>query len=746
MRERAGKVAGAASLAIGSYYIVWRLLETLNPEHLLLSWLLWLGELWALLLSGAFVMAAWDVRSRAAPPPPDPGITVDVLVPTYDEPTWVVRRTLVASTAMRGTHRTWLLDDGDRPQMRALAAELGCRYLARQSSEGAKAGNLNHALRYATGALVAVFDADHAPDPAFLQRTVGLFCDEKLGFVQTPQEFYNTDSFQHFPGRRGLWHEQSLFFRVLQPGKDRWNSTFFCGSCAVVRRAALDDVGGFPVETVTEDLHLSLELHARGWRSAYVNLPLAFGLAPHDAEAYQSQRVRWGNGAMQVLSLRNPLTTSGLTLAQRIQYAHSLLFWFDGWRSLIFYAMPVIFLTTGILPISTTAAEFLPRFGAHAIATVATHQLLGHGHGGAVRNELFAMVRWWTLLRATTGMLTRRLTFAVTPKVGGSSRRPLAASMSIGAVAAASAAALTVGGWRVATGQETLLAAAAFNVGWATVHVVVAVWALTWLLVGTDRRERTRIAAKLPAGWRSRDGLVGLGEIVDVTERDARLHVRGHAAAFARGQTLELRVWPLRAGTLTAVVRRIQPTDGGVDLGMEWELEARQARWRELVHLVLLAHRHRGLLNGHSTTRVGATSAHEPVVVRSTAGTTLGSSRRDACQRRVAVLTDAAVAAGDWVQLIELDGAESRTYQIDCVELVRFDDRWLRRFSADRCTHSAAHRSDPAVDRTAGPDQQTRTAAPAAQRFAGGAPPNVLVPPLTGEQHNGCPRREVDVR
>jgi cellulose synthase (UDP-forming) len=184
--------------------------------------------------------------------------------------------------------------------MKALAEQLGCRYLARADNAHAKAGNLNHGLAHSSGELVVVFDADHAPRRDFLVKTLGCFDDASVGFVQTPQNFYNLDSYQH--RRRGaggaVWTEQSLFFRVIQRGKDYWNAAFFCGSCAVVRRSALDAIGGFATGTVTEDLHTSIRLHAKGYQSVYHAEALAFGLAPESIEPFIGQRVRWGQGAL----------------------------------------------------------------------------------------------------------------------------------------------------------------------------------------------------------------------------------------------------------------------------------------------------------------------------------------------------------------------------------------------------------------------------------------------------------------
>lgn len=280
-------------------------------------------------------MAGFVRLSVRQAPPARPGITVDVFIPTYNESVALLRKTLLAALAMDYAHCTWLLDDGQRAEMKTLAHELGCNYIARADNANAKAGNLNNALAHSHGDLVVVFDADHAPRRDFLTKTLGYFEDAAVAFVQTPQEYYNLDSYQHHRRRNGrdVWSEQSMFFRVIQRGKDCWNAAFFCGSCATLRRSALDRIGGFATGTITEDLHTSLRLHARGFTSIYHAEPLAFGLAPESFEAFIGQRVRWGQGAMHVWRKEGILTHRGLSWPQRLNYLASALTYFDGWQN-----------------------------------------------------------------------------------------------------------------------------------------------------------------------------------------------------------------------------------------------------------------------------------------------------------------------------------------------------------------------------------------------------------------------------
>jgi cellulose synthase (UDP-forming) len=166
---------------------------------------------------------------------------VDVYVCTYDEPESVLRATLTGCRRLTYPHTTYLLDDGRRPHLTALAAELGAYYLTRPNRVHGKAGNVNHALTETNGDLVLVLDADHVPLPDALGSLVGYFDDERVAVVQTPLDYFNFDSSEHYePGR----HERSVFAEVISPGKDRHDSACWHGSAAMVRRSALRSAGG----------------------------------------------------------------------------------------------------------------------------------------------------------------------------------------------------------------------------------------------------------------------------------------------------------------------------------------------------------------------------------------------------------------------------------------------------------------------------------------------------------------------
>ena len=218
--------------------------------------------------------------------------TVDIFVPTYSEPVEILRRTVLGCQSLRYPRKQiYLLDDQRRPAMRALARELGCHYRDRPDNQHAKAGNMNAALPSTSGELVAVFDADFIPTQDFLERTVGFFMDPQVGLVQTPQNFYSVDAVSRNLGLPGvITEEQQVFMRAAQPGRDSMGAIICHGTSFILRRTALEDIGNFPGETLSEDWATSIKLQAAGYKT-YLSQRTAFrrgGRRVHQASSSRS--------------------------------------------------------------------------------------------------------------------------------------------------------------------------------------------------------------------------------------------------------------------------------------------------------------------------------------------------------------------------------------------------------------------------------------------------------------------------
>ena len=441
-------VALALGTAVVLRYVYWRTTSTLPPvnqlENFIPGFLVYLAEMYSVL------MLALSLFVVAMPLPPRGSRTVDgerlptvdVFVPTYNEDIGLLANTLAAAKAIdypADKLTVWLLDDGGTEQKRnaaavleaqmaearhrdlqALCRDLGVNYLTRAKNEHAKAGNLNNGLEHSRGELIAVFDADHAPARDFLRETVGHFSDDpKLFLVQTPHFFLNPDplernlrTFEKMPS------ENEMFYGIIQRGLDKWNAAFFCGSAAVLRRAALNEAGGFSGLSITEDCETALALHSRGWNSVYVDKPLIAGLQPATFASFIGQRSRWAQGMMQILRFHFPLFKSGLTLAQRLCYMSSTLFWLFPFPRTIFLVAPLFYLFFDLQIFTASGGEFLGYTLAYMLVNLMMQNYLYGSFRWPWISELYEYVQTVHLLPAVVSVMLNpsKPTFKVTAK------------------------------------------------------------------------------------------------------------------------------------------------------------------------------------------------------------------------------------------------------------------------------------------------------------------------------------------
>ncbi|HEV7318242.1 MAG TPA: cellulose synthase catalytic subunit [Ensifer sp.] len=298
---------------------------------------------------------------------------VDIFICTYNEPIEVLEKSILLALAIDyGPKTVWVLDDTRRPWVEQLCAEVGARYLKRANNHGAKAGNLNNALRATSletnAPLILVLDADFAPQPNILTRMVGLFHDPKAAVVQTPQFFYNADPIQHNLMVQRSWvDDQRIFFDVFQPAKDAWGCAFCVGTSFLVRRDRLELIGGFPDEAICEDLNLSYTLMRKGYRTHWLNERLSVGLSAEGLPEYISQRMRWCLGTIQVALLKDgPIFGAGYSFIQRLQFVHGLLNWFCKPFIVLMLIAPAIYWFAGLPAFEADYLTFL-RYGLPAL-------------------------------------------------------------------------------------------------------------------------------------------------------------------------------------------------------------------------------------------------------------------------------------------------------------------------------------------------------------------------------------------
>lgn len=409
------------TLGVYLYYLVYRLTYTINPDALTFSLLFFYAELHGFVALALYFFQLWNPITRQSRPAP-PGMAVDVLIPTYNEDIDLIRKTALACIQMRYPHKTYILDDGNRPEVARLAEELGCLYGARTQRTHAKAGNLNHGLAMAGGDFVAIFDADYVPQPDFLEKTLGYFADEKVALVQTPHHYYNVDSFQfRINMKKGdKWNEQDMFYRMMMPGRDYWDSTFFAGTSAVIRTKALREVGGFATATITEDVETTVQLYKRGWKGVYHNEVLSTGLAAKDLRSYHTQKLRWAEGNINMLFTENPLWTKGLTLPQRICFFATVFGWFIGLPKLIYFITPAVMLLTGWYPIHPFDWPFIWRYLIFLTVSIVGFKIASRGYGRVRFDEAYNMMNFFVLIKAMSKSFFRlKSDFIVTEKGRG---------------------------------------------------------------------------------------------------------------------------------------------------------------------------------------------------------------------------------------------------------------------------------------------------------------------------------------
>jgi len=391
----------------------------------------------------------------------------------------------------------------------------------RPDNEGAKAGNLNAAMKRTRGELIAIFDADHVPVRGFLKGTVGFFLENpRLGLVQTPHHFYNPDPFERNLGTGGrVPPEQHLFYHGVQLGNDFWNSAFFCGSCAVIRRTALEEVGGICTETVTEDAHTALNIHARGWDSVFYDVPLAAGLATESYADHVGQRIRWARGMAQIFRLDNPLLKSGLTLPQRITYFSAAWHFFYGLPRLVYILTPALYVLFDLHPLDANVREVLmyaiPHLMLLFLGTESMHKNLRHSFWPEVYEVSMAP---YAAAVTTVALVAPQVgSFNVTAKGGTQegysydwrSARPLLVLFGLALVA------MFAVPWKLGIqplDRESILIAAVWN----SYNLIVLIAALMTAFERPQRRRHHRIARRAEIDV-SLGGLHRVGHSIDMS-------------------------------------------------------------------------------------------------------------------------------------------------------------------------------------------------------------------------------------
>jgi glycosyl transferase family 2/PilZ domain-containing protein len=559
------------ALLWGVGYLTWRIGWSGEGASPVAYGMLLVTEIYGIWALGTLAWFSWS-RPAMARPPVTPGRLVDVYVCTYGEPKEVVAATLAGCRALTYPHTTYLLDDGRRAEMEELAKVAGARYLTRPDNSHAKAGNINAALTRTEGELVLMLDADHVPMPDALDAMVGYYDDERMALVQSPHDFFNHDSAQHYAVGR---HEQSLFYRVVCPGKDRHGAAYWCGSAALIRRQALLDIGGVATETIAEDFHTTIRMQRHGWKSRYHDEVLVQGLAPHDLDGYLLQRDRWARGNLAVFTLpESPLRAKELRPLQRLSYFASLFAYLAPPMRLLLMLTLGLVLWTGELPMKISVVALAALWLPYVTLNLSAGAALARGHmkiGETAHYELLTMEIYMRALHCI--VRPGRTSFKVTPKQGDGG----GGIESVRKLHLVLGCALLVGGGTLLRLLDLAGAGPLPDLpGVATVIVpllgLIELRRILRTLFAVGRREQRRLVYRFegdaPAECYSEDGHVA-GRLID-------------ASAAGVGLVLEA---PLRVGDKPAVLLQLQDATGeSHEVAAQVEVRScREADGRQLV-------------------------------------------------------------------------------------------------------------------------------------------------------------------
>ncbi|MBL7633963.1 UDP-forming cellulose synthase catalytic subunit [Atlantibacter hermannii] len=586
------------SALMSTRYIYFRATQSLhfNSEiEAILGIGLFLAELyiWVILLL-TYLQTVFPLKRGIVPLPDDVSTwpTVDIYIPSYNESLEVVRDTVLAAQCIdypRDKLNIYLLDDGKRREFAVFAADVGVGYITRNDNVHAKAGNLNHAMKLTKGELICVFDCDHVATRIFLQATVGAFLqDPKLAMLQTPHYFYSPDPFErNLSLGKNIPNEGSLFYGPIQQGNDNWNATFFCGSCALIRRSALEEIGGFAVETVTEDAHTALKMQRLGWKSAFLAIPLAAGLATERLVLHVIQRTRWARGMTQIFRMDNPLFGRGLTWQQRCCYLSAMLYFQFALPRVAFLTAPLAYLLFNLNIIHSSAGLIFAYALPHLLLTIYLNSRMNGRYRYSFWGEIYDIVLAFHLILPTaiTMIFPKRGKFNVTDKGGllnigyfdFSVVRPhliVAILLTIGIIAGLVRA---FAHDYFAVDPKVI----ALNVGWGIYSLVFLLAAIAVARETRQTRKTIRIDVDVPVIVHYASGISSRTHTQDLSMGGCRIVVPDNRHLSDEIEEIELQ---LQSGSISIPVSVIGSDDEFIRLMFE---DIPLSRRRELVRVVL---------------------------------------------------------------------------------------------------------------------------------------------------------------
>lgn len=562
----------------------------------------------AMMLFGLFVNANPMERKPATLPEREEDFpTVDIYIPTYSEGLNIVAPTVMGAMSIdypSDKFKVYVLDDGyprsltstnpeqaqelaDRAEaLKALCLKHGAHYLTRDNNLHAKSGNMNSAMAHTDGELILVLDADHVPTQNILKNMVGFFKNPKMAFVQSPHFFLNADPVEK---NLNLFHkmpaENDMFYRVVQKGLDLWNTSFFCGSAALIRRTAVENVGGFSTESITEDASTSIKMHQKGWKSAYLGVPMVAGLQPETFSSFIVQRLRWGMGMAQIMMKQNPWLIPGLSLGQRISYSSVVLFWLFPFARIIFFLSPLLSVFGGLMIYPAGMEYFYAYTVPYLIAVVlSTEKIFGRVRQ-IMTSEMYETLQSFYIFPALLSTIVKpnAPTFKVTPK----GERLDTEFVSEFKLPFYFFFALTVSGlgygiFRLIMEPE-VRESLSLSVGWLGFNFILLCAAMGTLFEQVQRRDRPRVEVNLPVKVlnEANEVLNTRATLKDITEVGALVTVGKHRISEQDRIILDL---PELSKPIVCEVMSVKSKGTHLDLGVKFKPDTPEQE-RELVVL-----------------------------------------------------------------------------------------------------------------------------------------------------------------
>ncbi|MCX7084169.1 MAG: UDP-forming cellulose synthase catalytic subunit [Methylococcales bacterium] len=543
------------SLTLSSRYLFWRATATINTDSsvdTVTSLILFTAEFytWLILLLGYFQIAG-PLQRKTYSLPNDTNLwpTVDIFIPTYNEDIGIVKTTTIAAINIdwpKDKIKIYILDDGNRHALQDFANEIHVGYISRTNNIHAKAGNINNAMQLTEGEYLTIFDCDHIPVRSFLQTTMGWFIrDEKLALIQTPHHFYSPDPFErNLNNFKKTPNENSLFYGVVQDGNDLWNAAFFCGSCAILKRSPLTEIGGIAHETVTEDAHTALKLHRKGYTSAYINIIQAAGQATESLSAHIGQRIRWSRGMAQIFRIDNPLLGKGLKISQRLCYANAMLHFFGGIPRLIFLIAPLAFLIIHAYIIHAPTVEILLYALPAIIHSNLANSYMQGKHRYSFWSEIYeAVLAWYIAVPTTVALFKPKVgTFNVTAK-GGLIKdeffdltvsKPYLMLISLNVIG------LIFGVYRFFNGPDDELSTVIINVIWAIYNLLVLGGAISVAQETKQLRLHHRIDVKTDITLRKKSGHLLSAKMNNFSDAGLGVQLYSDEVSFDKNESIHV--------------------------------------------------------------------------------------------------------------------------------------------------------------------------------------------------------------